>query len=89
MYLVNMAGVKSKYKRNIDTLEIYARKIKWQYAKGYTLQVWLCKGFDCYEGYISDLDKQVYFLSYTPTKRQKKLITAFCRNVAKKEGIKL
>ena len=89
MYIVNQAGEKAKYKKEIDTLTIYATKVFWEYCEEYTLRLWIVRGVSCYLGYISDLDKQAYFFNYTPTERQRKLITAFCRNVAKKERVKL
>ena len=89
MNIVNQAGEKAKYKKQIDSLIIYAHLVQWKFAEGYTLKLCLVKNVSVYDGYISDLDKQAYFFNYTPTERQRKLITAFCRNVAKKEGIKL
>lgn len=89
MFLVNMAGEKAKYQKQIDSLTVYAHVDKWKFSTGYTLKLWLVKNVNVYDGYISDLDKQAYFFNYTPTARQKRLINAFCRRVAKKEGITL
>ena len=84
-----MVGQRAKYKTQIDNLTVYANIAPWKYAEGYTLDLWLVKGVNIYDGYISDLDKKAYFIHYTPTAQQKRLINAFCRRVAKKEGILL